>query len=319
MKIWRLLDNLSQIHKDEILGRGILSLLVITGVAFSGITFFMLDEGIQLAFSENESKDIPTSVCENGLCYTENSEEEFNNILVQLEADISNTVQISQNEDFSNLKLVKSKSVKESERSGNKITLYAEKDSFIREGIENTNEGSNEFLRILGAGPINNRALISFNLDEIQELSSGKQLESATIKLHVEKNNHQWSDGQYVHIHSLQAPWDEGNGVNAPISNLIRSNGVTWNCASDSQNCNEGWNGGIYEQSPTDSIWISNQVDDYWIKFDVTLDILDYQESKQNFGWIIIKGDENSEGQINIASREAKSNNPELVLVFSNE
>ena len=32
-----------------------------------------------------------------------------------------------------------------------------------------------------------------------------------------------------------------------------------------------------------------------------------------------MKDNEDSEGQINIASREAKSNNPELVLVFSDE
>ena len=310
---------MSQVNKDEILGHGILGLLVITGVAFSGITFFMLDEDVQAVFSEKEVKIVPTNVCEYSLCYTENSEGEFNNILVQLEADMLNTHQVSLNEDFTHLKLVKSQSPKGLEISGNKVTLFAEKDSFIREGIKNTNEGSNEFLRILGVGPINNRALISFNLDEIQEFSSDKTLQSATIKLHVEKNNHQWGDGQFVSIHSLQAPWDEGNGVNAPNSNLIRSNGVTWNCATDSKNCNEGWNGGIFEDIPTDSIWISNQVDDYWIKFDVTSDILDYQESKQNFGWIIIKDNEDSKGQINIASREAVSHNPELVLVFSNE
>lgn len=310
---------MSQIYQDEILGRGILSLLVITGIVFSGITFFMLDEGLQNAFSENQVESTLTNVCENGLCYIENHDGMSNTILVQQGADISSTNQIFQNEDFSNLKLVKNSPIKELEASGNKVTLFSEKDSFIREGIQNTNEGSNKVLRIMGSGPINNRALISFNLDDIDALSSGKNLESATIKMYVEKNNLKWGDGQYISVHSLQTQWDEGHGINAPVSNLIKSDGVTWSCPVDSNNCNEEWNGGIFDQTPSDSIWISNQVDDYWIKFDVTSDIYDYKVTNENFGWIIMKDNEDSNGQINIASREAKSNNPELVLVFSDE
>jgi hypothetical protein len=310
---------LNQINQDEILGRGVLSLLVITGVTLSGITFFMLDDGLQNTFSEDKVKSIPTSICENGLCYVENTEGISKNILVQQGVDISNSNQVFQNEDFSHLKLVKNYPVKELEKSGNKLTLFAEKDSFIREGIQNTNEGSNEVLRIMGSGPINNRALISFNLDNIEEFSSGKTLQSATIKLYVEKNNLQWGDGQYISIHRVQTQWDEGNGVNSPVSNLVKSDGVTWSCPINSNSCNEEWNGGIFDQSPSDSIWMSNQVDSYWIKFDVTSDILNYQVTNENSGWIIMKDNEESDGQINIASREAISNNPELVMVFSDE
>jgi len=309
---------LSQIKQDEILGRGTLSLLVIIGVAFFSITFLMLDDEIQNIFSESE-KSVTTNVCENGLCYTTDAESGFNQILIQQGADLSATHQILRNEDFSNLKLVKSAPVKHFAQSGNKVTLYAEKDSFIREGVQNSNDGSNQVLRILGAGPINNRALISFNLEDIQTISSEKTLESATIKLFVEKNNLHWGDRQYISIHRLQTQWDEGTGINAPVSNLIKSNGVTWNCPLQSVNCSQEWEGGIFDKNPTDSIWISNQVDDYWIKFDVSADILDYQLTQENFGWIIIKNNEESEGQINIASREAQSYNPELVVVFSDE
>jgi len=309
---------LSQIKQDEILGQSTLGLLVIIGIAFSAITFLMLDDQIQNIFSESE-KSVTTNVCENGLCYTTYAESGSNQILVQQGADLSTTQQILRNEDFSNLKLVKSAPVKPFEESGNKVTLYAEKDSFVREGVQNSNDGSNQVLRILGAGPINNRALISFDLEEIQTIISGKTLESATIKLFVEKNNLNWGDGQYISIHRLQTQWEEGTGINAPVSNLIKSNGVTWNCPVQSVNCSQKWEGGNFDKNPTDSIWISNQVDDYWIKFDVSADILDSQFTQENFGWIIIKNNEDSEGQINIASREAKSYNPELVLVFSNE
>ncbi len=309
---------MSQIKQDEILGRSTLSLLVIIGIAFSTITFLMLDDEIQNIFSESEKSDV-TNICENGLCYTTDAESGFNQILVQQGADLSTTDQILRNEDFSNLKLVKSAPVKHFEASGNKVTLYAEKDSFIREGVQNSNDGSNQVLRILGAGPINNRALISFDLDDIPTISSGKAMESATIKLFVEKNNLRWGDGQYISIHRLQTQWDEGTGINAPVSNLIKSNGVTWNCPVQSVDCSQKWEGGIFDKKPTDSIWISNQVDDYWIKFDVSADILNYQITQENFGWIIIKNNEDSDGQINIASREAQSYNPELVVVFSDE
>jgi len=309
---------LSQIKQDEILGRSTISLLVIIALSFSAITFFTLNDEIQNIFSESE-KSVTTNICENGLCYTIDAKDGFNQILVQQGTDLSTTYQTLRNEDFSHLQLVKSAPVKHFEESGNKVTLYAEKDSFIREGVQNSNDGSNQVLRILGAGPINNRALISFDLDSIPTISSGKAMESATIKLFVEKNNLRWGDGQYISIHRLQTQWDEGTGINAPVSNLIKSNGVTWNCPVQSVDCSQKWEGGIFDKKPTDSIWISNQVDDYWIKFDVSADILNYQITQENFGWIIIKNNEDSEGQINIASREAKSYNPELVLVFSDE
>jgi len=309
---------LSQIKQDEILGRSTISLLVIIALSFSAITFFALNDEIQNIFSESE-KSVTTNICENGLCYTIDAKDGFNQIQVQQGTDLSTTYQTLRNEDFSHLQLVKSAPVKHFEESGNKVTLYAEKDSFIREGVQNSNDGSNQVLRILGAGPINNRALISFDLDSIPTISSGKAMESATIKLFVEKNNLRWGDGQYISIHRLQTQWDEGTGINAPVSNLIKSNGVTWNCPVQSVDCSQKWEGGIFDKKPTDSIWISNQVDDYWIKFDVSTDILNYQITQENFGWIIIKNNEDSEGQINIASREAKSYNPELVLVFSDE
>ena len=55
------------------------------------------------------------------------------------------------------------------------------------------------------------------------------------------------------------------------------------------------------------------------IKIDVTKDIIDYQLADESFGWIMMKSDEDSSGQINIASRESQLHVPELVLVFSDE
>src|SRR3990172_4227618 len=106
--------------------------------------------------------------------------------VMELQEEFSKTQKVLKNEEFTNLKLVKNLPVKEPEVSGNKVTLFAEKDSFIREGVQNSNEGSNQVLRIMGTGPTNNRALIAFNQDDIQNVATGKTLESATLKLYIE-------------------------------------------------------------------------------------------------------------------------------------
>jgi hypothetical protein len=117
----------------------------------------------------------------------------------------------------------------------------------------------------------------------------------------------------------LENNWDEGDGLSAPVSSLFNSgHGVTWECTVDSTDCSK-WNGGIFNQIPTDSKLVTDQTDKNWIKFDVTQDILEYTSTDENFGWIIMKSDEDSGGQINISSRESSSHNPELVLVFSDD
>jgi hypothetical protein len=310
----------TNIIKDEIMGKHILILLVISGIAFSAISFFILDEEIPKFFSNTQVTTAPTKICENGLCYFKDVKDTSNHMFVQLGEKLSKSQQVLKNEEFTNLKLVKNLPTKEQEVSGNKAVLFAEKDSFLREGVQNSNEGSNPVLRIMGTGPTNNRVLIAFNQDNIQNVVTGKTLESATLKLYIESNNHNWGDGQLINIHRLETNWQEGSGISTTVPNLLNPNdGVTWSCSTNSDECSNKWNGGKFAQNPTDSIWISNQVEGYWVKFDVTKDILDHISSKENFGWIIMKSDENSEGQINIASREAQSNIPELVLVFSDD
>jgi len=310
---------MSQLTNENILGRGAISLLVIAGLAFSVSAFFILDEGAQTIFSEPEVKSSTIPICENGLCYTNDEKGNFEHILVQQGADFATTNQVSQNEDFSNLKLVKNVPKLDLKQSGNKVSLFSEKDSFIREGIQNSNEGSNHVLKIMGTGPTNNRAMVSFNQADILDVTQGRTLASATLKLYIQGNNQNWGDGQLINIHSLESNWKEGTGLNHNAGGFFNSGeGVTWNCSVNS-NCNDEWNGGNYNQVPTDSVWISNQVEDYWIKLDVTKDILDNQLTEENFGWILMKSNEDSEGQINIASRESQLHIPELVLVFSDE
>lgn len=310
---------MSQLTNENLLGRGTLSLLIVAGFTFSAVAFFMLDENTQTLFVESEIKSSTIPICENGLCYTNDAQGNFENIFVQQGEDVSLTRQVSQNEDFSNLKLVKSLPNKELKQTGNKVSLYAEKDSFIREGIKNNNEGSNQILKIMGTGPINNRAMISFNHEDLLDVTQDRTLSSATLKLYIEGNNQNWGDGQLINIHKLESNWQEGTGLNHNNDGFFNSgDGVTWDCPVNST-CNDEWNGGHYTKEVTESVWISNQVQDYWIKIDVTKDIIDYQLADESFGWIIMKSDEDSSGQINIASRESQLHVPELVLVFSDE
>ncbi|HXV66069.1 MAG TPA: DNRLRE domain-containing protein [Nitrosopumilaceae archaeon] len=307
---------MNSIIKDEIIGKNIIIFLVLAGISFSALSFFILDNEIQEAFSLVETSKAPIKICENGLCYFKDT----NSMFVQLDEDVSTPLQVLKNEEFTNLKLVKNIQTKSPQISANKITLFAEKDSFIREGAKNSNEGANSVLRIMGSGPTNNRVLISFNQDDILTHLSNKTLKYATLNLYIESNNHNWGDGQFVNLHKFESDWKEGNQISTPVSNVLTSsNGVTWSCPQNSSECSNSWNGGKFDSQPTDSIWISNTVEGYWIKFDVTLDILDLQSSENNFGWIIIKNDENSEGQINISSKESQKNIPELVMVFSDE
>jgi len=283
-----------------------LSLLVITGFTFSGLSGFVLSDGFGMA----------DSIPKTSVMVEKNSIPSF----VQQSEVASSTAMIdTTNEVFTDIKFDKNTvPQKDFQLYGNKATLFSEKDSFIREGIKFSNEGSNEILRVMGSGPTNNRAVVQFSQDEIESVTESKQLESATLKLFIISNDGKWENGQHVTIHQLTTEWLEGNESNAPLADFVGiQNGVSWNCSSDG-NCVSKWNGGHYIDTPTDSVFISNHLQDgYWIKFDVTEDVNNFLLGSPNHGWIIKKSNEDSSGRINFAARESNSNVPELVMVFT--
>lgn len=295
-----------KIH-SEFEGKKLLSLLVVTGFAFSGLSGFVLSDGFGMA----------DSIPKTSVMVEKNSIPSF----VQQSEVASSTVMIdTTNEVFTDIKFDKNSfPQKDYQLYGNKATLFSEKDSFIREGIKFSNEGSNEILRVMGSGPTNNRAVVQFSQDEIESVSESKQLESATLKLFIISNDGKWENGQHVTIHQLTTEWLEGNESNAPLADFVGiQNGVSWNCSSDGSSCVSKWNGGHYIDTPTDSVFISNHLQDgYWITFDVTEDVNNFLLGSPNHGWIIKKSNEDSSGRINFAARESNSNVPELVMVFS--
>ncbi len=124
------------------------------------------------------------------------------------------------------------------------ITLSSPtKDSFLREGARNRNEGANPSLRIKAAG--DNRALVAFDLSGMPV----SRVTKATLILTAYENTgpgstgpkfetSNWGNtGKTIVAHRLLTNWAEGNGKDADLPNNQDTrgtgSGVTWNLAID--------------------------------------------------------------------------------------
>ncbi len=302
----------NQDSNNELMSKKFLGLLIVSGILISATTFIVMADNFNYSNSKL-SNEVFDTLCDGGLCVTSTQSISSETFVQSAEYD---TEGVTQNiEDFSSFSIPKA-TLQDYELSDGVATLFASKDSFLREGIKESNEGANEVLRIMGTGPTNNRALIAFDQGQIETVLDGKSLESATLKIFVVSNDGKWTDSQTISIHELTADWVEGNSINAPFGNFIGTQkGVNWNC-TDGTNCTN-WDGGSYDLVPTDSVRITNEIDGLWIEFDVTGDIEAFVDGSENNGWIIMKSDEDSPGRIYFAAREAQSNMPQLELHFS--
>jgi len=269
---------IKQSSSDELLGKKFLSLLIVSGVVISTATFVVLADN----FGDSESKfskEAIRTLCDDGLCVTNPTDIIPVETFVQQNAEPNSGIIVQKNEEFPSLNQHKTLENNYIQTDKTAI-LYPAKDSFIREGVKNSNEGSNEVLRVMGTGPTNNRAIIAFDQSQIETVLDGKSLESATLKIFVVSNDGKWTDGQTISIHELTANWIEGNGINAPFANFIGTQkGVNWNC-TDGINCTN-WDGGSYDLTPSDSVRITNEVDRLWIEFDVIRDIEAFVDSSE--------------------------------------
>jgi uncharacterized repeat protein (TIGR01451 family) len=192
--------------------------------------------------------------------------------------------------------------------------LAALKDSFLRQGNNDTNEGANERLRIQNSG--NNRAVVAFDLSGVA--TSG--LVSATLVLNIAENIDNWGPtGRPVDVHRLLVDWTEGNGRNLIFAGggpAVRGTGpgVTWHCATDTDINNsvpDGplWNGGTFAAATAPSVLHLNGLTGE-VSWDVTADVL----AGASFGWLVKKQDEGQNGQARYYSREgaAAAGNPAL-------
>lgn len=210
------------------------------------------------------------------------------------------------------------------------VTIDANKDSFIRKGAKNTNEGENTILMVQKAG--NKRALISFDLS-----GQSGQVDSAILRLYVTYNGGNWgkNNDRMIEVHQLLSDWAEGNGANfvpknldeddEPAKNRGTGYGVTWACNTDSNisnkksDCNTKWNGGNFNGGVVSDSKVISRTTFGWIEFDVTRDVNSILSGdSSNFGWLIKKSNENNSGRIAFTSSENANvdQRPHLVLTF---
>jgi hypothetical protein len=144
------------------------------------------------------------------------------------------------------------------------------KDSFLRPGFPDRNEGANPLLD-LGE---DRRLVVGFDLSGVDTSAVSRATLVLTINDEIPPGN--WSpSGRFVDAHRLLVDWVEGNGGE---STRGTGSGVTWNCAIDTAienlepNCAPRWNGGNFTATPTDSVSHTDGMTGE-VAFDVTADI----------------------------------------------
>ncbi|MDQ0920260.1 Ig-like domain-containing protein [Paenibacillus sp. V4I5] len=202
-------------------------------------------------------------------------------------------------------------------------TLLSSKDSYLRQGSPNTNEGGNPNLTIQGSG--NNRVLVGFDgLDQLSTVG----LKSATLVLTIMDNSDNWgrNDVRTVDAHRLLVNWTEGNGSNDEVKQKVRGtgNGVTWNSPSDTDISNQNddgnkWDmlnpgkvskqGGKYADATAAGFSHYNDLSGK-VTWDVTNDV----KVGAGFGWLIKKTEEGASGKVIYYSREYATNHNNLDL-----
>jgi Tol biopolymer transport system component len=195
------------------------------------------------------------------------------------------------------------------------ISLTAVKDSFLRSGTKNTNEGANSRLRISSSG--NNRTVVGFDVSGFD----ANNVTSARLILTIAENADNWGQNgdRTVDAHSLLESFAEGNGMIAevtPQSAKTRGtgSGVTWNCAIDdeisdhSADCVQLWNGGTFGPATAPSVLHVNGLTGQ-VEWDVTIDA-----QAGTSEWLIKKTLEDAGGKVIYYSREGalEAGNPDL-------
>ena len=193
--------------------------------------------------------------------------------------------------------------------------LAPAKDSFLRAGAVNTNEGANPFLRVQAAG--RNRVVVAFDLVGIDTA----RVTSATLIMTIVENADNWGpdNNRTVAAHPLLVDFTEGNGKNAgvPGAEATRGNGsgVTWACATDSQianqrpDCSARWDGGTFGPATALPVVHTNGQSGE-VQWDVTADVV-----AGATGWVIKKTNEGQSGQVAYSSKEGTAP-PQLILTL---
>jgi hypothetical protein len=220
------------------------------------------------------------------------------------------------------------------------ITLYPSKDTFLRNGAPNTNEGGNKLLSVRKLG--RRTALVAFDLTPVAQAGNKRTIQSAKLKLYIAQNDKNWGkNGRTLGAYKILTDWTEGNGSNARrtsgesddgieldvAKNRGSGSGSTWKCATDTniknvkRECSvksNFWKGGYYGNFSS-MVTVTNTTNDY-VEFDVTDDVIfqyvgtDINEG--NYGWAIKRTSYALKGSLWFYSREASAKLPELLVTF---
>jgi hypothetical protein len=187
-------------------------------------------------------------------------------------------------------------------------TLTAVKDSFLRSGAADRNEGANPGLRIQASG--HNRVVVAFDPDAIEAFLAANTLTTATLVLTIAENADNWGreGDRTVDAHPLTTDFAEGDGQNAgvPGSESTRGSGagVTWHCAEDAEianqatDCDPRWDGGSFGMANAPSVLHVNGLSGE-VSWDVTEDV-----AAGATAWLIKKTAEGQAGQVFYYSKE---------------
>jgi hypothetical protein len=194
------------------------------------------------------------------------------------------------------------------------LSLTAEKDSFLRRGNPDRNEGANPGLRLQAAG--DNRVVVGFDQGAIDDFG---EVTAATLVLTIAENAGNWGrkDNRTVAVHPLAVDFSEGNGQDAgvPGTEATRGSGpgVTWNCAIDVEianqrtNCAARWRGGDFGPATAASALHFNGLTGE-VSWDVSDDVLAGASA-----WLVKKTSERQPGRVSYFSREgADAGDPDL-------
>ena len=185
------------------------------------------------------------------------------------------------------------------------VTFNPVEDSYLRGQSPNQNEGGVTLLRVQRVGP--NRTVVRFDQAAIDAAVGGGVLTSATLELYVEFNQENWGSGREVDVHRMTQSWVEG--------------GVTWNCPNDTNilnldpDCPVQWSGGSFDATATGFYTQFNTPLTGVVSVDVTTDVNDFLDATHtNYGWMVKKRNEGSNGQVDYSSRESVTSSQRPVL-----
>ncbi len=190
--------------------------------------------------------------------------------------------------------------------SAQTVSLPATADTYLRQSAANQNQGQDVLLHIQQSG--HNRTLVAMDPAAIAAAVGTGHLASATLELYVTDSTAWGTAGRTVELHRMTASWTE--------------NGATWNCAVDTNpangapNCSTQWDGGTFDDEPTDSVLHVNTTSGY-VAWNVTEDVRSFLAGTPNYGWLAKLSDETLGGNVDYASRQGSVavQRPRLVLV----